>query len=153
MKKLLAFLSVILIMVALPSKAEVNKRPNKVFEYQPTILSDGDIQSTFDHLVYSYPDLGDIFRSYFIVTKVDNVAVSSVNDWDVGGSFTSGVNIVNGDSYAISNKRVNYGIYLLSMRKHRKLLATNDIRITNSPSVQNTSDVNDVGKSNLTYRV
>jgi len=94
-----------------------------------------------------------------IPTSVDNVVVLGVKNVvafvtsyiEVGGSIVSSdANLPDQDNYAISNSKVNYGLWLLSKRKYKTYIASND----NFNSVKNDKVgdiVSNVGKLKETY--
>ena len=83
-----------------------------------------------------------------VVSSVNNLVASAVNSKEVGGSIVSSdANLPDQDNLiAISNSKVNYGLWLLSKRKVKRLIASVDN--FNSVTNDKVGDItSNVGKS------
>ena len=112
MKKIFGILSALLIIVCFTNEANAEVKQDNtevVFEF-----SFEAIPTAIDNVV--------------VVSSVENVVAFVTNYTEVGGSIVSSdANLPDQDNIvAISNSKLNWGLYLLSKRKTKRLLATSD---------------------------
>lgn len=121
MKKIFGILSALLIIVCFTNEAK-----SYTINDGNGIVISNDVSSTDAPMVVALNPIA--IDNVIVVSSVNNVVASVMNSKELGGSIVSSdANLPDQDNvYAITNSKLNWGLYLLSKRKVKRLLATSD---------------------------